>query len=56
MVEPLGVPPAGMVPKLVKLRPEGRLSAKLTFVAVLPEMVIGIEYTKGSPACEVPVN
>ena len=43
MVEPLGVPPAGIVPKLLKLRPEGRLSEKVTFVAVLPEIVMGIE-------------
>jgi len=56
MVEPLGVPPAGTVPKLLKLRPEGRLSEKATFVAVLPEIVKGMVYTNGSPACEVPVN
>ncbi len=43
MVEPLGAPPAGMGPNPVKLRPEGRLSEKVTFVAVLPEMVTAIE-------------
>ena len=42
MVDPLGVPPAGMVPKPLKFRPEGRTSEKVMFVAVLLEMVKGM--------------